>query len=78
MRLIFSFLLLTFSCLTVIVQEIPASGSRNKAVYAELLGNGMGVSINYDMRLSAGRQDGHGVRLGIGGSPVSGTDGLES
>ena len=39
----------------------------NKAVFLELGGDGLLYSINYDMRLQRGRQDGIGFKAGIGG-----------
>lgn len=38
-----------------------------KAVYMEGLGSGVAISTHFDMRLQRGRQDGPGVRIGIGG-----------
>ena len=48
-----------------------ATTGRNQAVYLELGGSGLLYSINYDFRLNRGRQDGAGVRVGIGGLGVS-------
>lgn len=49
------------------------NAQRGQAVYAELLGNGLLFSFNYDIRLRA-TPDGPGARLGIGyvGSPDDG------
>ncbi|MHB1177892.1 MAG: hypothetical protein ACYCZO_06115 [Daejeonella sp.] len=44
-----------------------SEGSRyKKAVFLELFGNAYLASINYDMRIKKDRNDGFGVRLGIG------------
>ncbi|MEM9835292.1 MAG: hypothetical protein AAF828_02240 [Bacteroidota bacterium] len=48
-----------------------ADQSFNKAVYLELGGNGILYSLNYDMRLQRGRQDGIGFKVGIGGLSVN-------
>ena len=45
----------------------------NKAVYLELGGSGLLYSLNYDMRLTRGRQDGMGFRVGIGGISARGS-----
>ncbi|MES3016546.1 MAG: hypothetical protein V4721_02155 [Bacteroidota bacterium] len=39
---------------------------RRKSVYAEFLGNGGFLTANYDVRLNPGRNNGLGVRAGIG------------
>lgn len=52
--------------------ETPAP--YNKAIFVEALGNGMGISANYDMRVKRGVQDGLGFRAGIGGLSINGTD----
>lgn len=46
----------------------------NKAIYVEALGNGLGVTANYDMRLKRGAQDGIGFRAGVGGLIVGTAD----
>lgn len=51
--------------------SILESEDRNQTVYLELLGNGLVYSLNYDLRLEKGRQDGHGIRIGAGIMPVS-------
>ena len=50
------------------VQEIKAQeiGTRRQTVYAEFLGNGGFLTVNYDTRLNVDRNDGLGVRVGIG------------
>lgn len=45
--------------------DTPAQ--HNKAIYVEVLGNGVGISANYDMSFKRGVQDGFGFRAGIGG-----------
>lgn len=69
MRTVLTFILLSFCCFAATAQDVLPAQSRNKAVYAEFLGNGIGGSINFDTRLERGRQDGHGLRIGIGGFP---------
>ncbi|RDV15293.1 hypothetical protein DXT99_09490 [Pontibacter diazotrophicus] len=49
-------------------------GRYNKAIFVEALGNGIGISANYDMRIKRGVQDGFGFRAGIGGLSANGTD----
>lgn len=49
--------------------DIPPAaptGKRRKSVYAEGLGNGIGVSGNFDIRLKPDRNDGFGVSAGAG------------
>lgn len=46
----------------------------NKAIFVEVLGDGIGISANYDMRFKKGVQDGLGFRAGIGGLNINGTD----
>lgn len=48
--------------------------NRNKAIFVEALGNGLGISANYDMRIKKGVQDGFGFRAGIGGLSLNGKD----
>ena len=74
MRLLFTFVLLLFCCYTTFAQETTGASNRNQAVYLELAGNGLVFSLNYDMRLAKNRQDGHGVRIGVGGFPVYSRD----
>ena len=78
MRTVLPFLFLLFCCLVVTAQEAPnINPSRNKAIYVEFLGNGIFGSVNFDTRLEKGRQDGHGIRIGVGGYPATRTnDGL--
>ncbi len=45
----------------------------HKNVFVEVLGNGLLVSANYDMRLKRGIQDGLGFRVGVGGGRIEGT-----
>lgn len=39
----------------------------NKAIFVEAFGQGLQASVNYDMRIKKGVQDGLGFRVGIGG-----------
>lgn len=48
-----------------------------KAVFAEVLGNGPLFSINYDMRLERFRNDGLGIRAGIGLGALHGSSAAE-
>lgn len=59
------FIILAISTCAAAQSEAPAK--YNKAIFVELLGNGLGVTANYDMRLTKGRQDGLGFRAGVGG-----------
>lgn len=43
---------------------------RRKTVFAELGGNGLVISANFDMRLKKDRNDGFGFRAGIGGGSL--------
>jgi hypothetical protein len=54
--------------------QTELSNSFNKAIFVEFLGNGIGISANYDMRLKRGAQDGFGFRTGIGGQNFSGAN----
>ena len=74
MRTRLSFFILFFACLTATAQEVPDAADRNHTVYAEFFGNGIIFSVNYETRLARGRQDGHGVRVGIGGFPINEAD----
>ena len=52
-------------------QESDAT-SNTKNVFVEFLGSGAAVvSVNFDMRLNKGRDDGLGVRLGVGVGSVT-------
>lgn len=42
-------------------------GNFKKAIFVEAFGQGLQTSVNYDMRLKKGSQDGFGFRLGAGG-----------
>ncbi len=53
------------------LKQVPATGKYQRIVYGELLGTGMGFSLNYDMRLKPDRKDGLGFRAGIGMIPDS-------
>lgn len=57
-------LLITVSCLA----------QRRKTVFIEALGNGLTVSGNFDLRLKANQNDGLGLRAGMGGGSLNGTD----
>lgn len=47
-------------------QEASTDGHK-KAVFVEAFGQGLHVTLNYDMRFKKGVQDGFGFRAGIGG-----------
>jgi hypothetical protein len=46
--------------------DTMSSGNHRKSVFVEGGGNGLGVSINYDIRLKPDRNDGFGIRAGAG------------
>lgn len=46
--------------------EPAITGERKKSVFVELLGNGAGISGNFDTRLKPDRNDGFGLRAGAG------------
>jgi hypothetical protein len=46
---------------------------RRKTVFVEALGNGVALSVNYDIRLKPGRNDGFGLRVGLGVGEYAGT-----
>lgn len=46
----------------------------SKAVFVEAFGLGIQASLNYDMRIIKGRQDGLGFRLGLGGTFTGSSD----
>jgi len=52
----------------------PEFNSCHKNIYVEFLGSSILTGISYDMRLNKGVMDGIGVRAGIGGLNVDGTD----
>ncbi|MFD1141332.1 hypothetical protein ACFQ4C_09440 [Larkinella insperata] len=69
-RFFYTVLLLIFlSSASVWAQD----GGRNKAVYAEALGSGITLSLNYDFRFKP-TQDGLGMRIGVGGGSFSDTN----
>jgi hypothetical protein len=47
---------------------------RRKTAFVELLGNGLIVSGNFEMRLKKDSNSGSGIRAGLGGGNVSGYD----
>lgn len=60
------FLSLLFSSTTM--------AQRRKTAFVELLGNGLAISGNFELRLKENSNSGSGVRAGIGGTNISGTD----
>ncbi|AKD03426.1 hypothetical protein POKO110462_05615 [Pontibacter korlensis] len=61
-------LLLLLVGLTCQVQaQSLASDSYKKAVFVEAFGQGLHGTVNYDMRLKKGANNGFGLRIGIGG-----------
>lgn len=72
MRTVLPFLFLLFCCFAATAQEASnVAPIRNKSIYVEFLGNGIFGSVNFDTRLKKGQQDGHGIRIGVGGYPAS-------
>ena len=51
------------------LKQVPATGKYQRIVYGEFLGTGIGLSLNYDMRLKPDRKDGFGFRAGLGYIP---------
>lgn len=51
------------------IQASPSTGKHRKVVFAELAGNGLVLSANFDMRLKRNRNDGFGIMGGIGMVP---------
>lgn len=51
------------------LKQVPATGKYQRIVYGEFLGTGIGLSLNYDMRLQPDRKDGFGFRAGLGYIP---------
>ncbi|MHA6249345.1 hypothetical protein ACXYMU_15495 [Pontibacter sp. CAU 1760] len=66
----------TFAALLVAAFSFQASAQsesapvakHNKIIFVEALGNGIGLSANFDMRFQKGTQEGFGFRAGLGGS----------
>lgn len=52
------------------IKKMPESeiitGKHRKTVFIEALGQGLGISANFDVRLKADRNDGFGLRTGLG------------
>ncbi|GAB3273172.1 hypothetical protein GCM10027347_45340 [Larkinella harenae] len=65
-KVLFALLVLVGLALSGHAQE----GGRNKAIYAEALGSGLTLSLNYDFRFKP-TQSGLGMRAGIGGGSFS-------
>lgn len=74
MRFLLTVLFLFIFRIALYAQDTPEPLPRNRAIYAEFLGNGLVFSLNYDWRFERGRQDGHGMRAGLGGAPIAGRD----
>ncbi len=66
-KLLFPFLLFSFYLFHFQAMAQEPSGTYKKAIFIEGFGQGLQASLNYDMRLKKGEQDGIGIRLGIGG-----------
>lgn len=47
--------------------QLETPGSFRKAIFIEAFGQGLQASVNYNMRLMLGAQDGIGFRVGVGG-----------
>jgi len=58
----------------IIATSLSVSAQRRKTIFVEGLGNGILISGNFDIRLKSDRNDGFGLRAGIGGGSMSGTD----
>ncbi|SFG37003.1 hypothetical protein [Pontibacter chinhatensis] len=54
--------------------QVEAAAKYNKAIFVEVLGNGLGITANYDMRLTKGEQGGFGFRAGVGGLALGTAD----
>lgn len=63
-----------FTCCLLLFMVTGAFSQRRKTVFVEALGNGLTVSGNFDLRLKANQNDGLGLRAGIGGGSLDGTD----
>ncbi len=70
-----TFLLLTvlFSIFSIDSFSQSSGHYTRQSVFVEVLGNGLLATLNYDTRLNKNRQDGLGLRIGVGGLSVSGT-----
>lgn len=76
MKQLFFALVAVLCCALPATAQTESFGDRhNKAVFLELGGSGLIYSLNYDMRLNRGRQDGMGFRVGIGGLGGSASSG---
>lgn len=51
------------------IQQWSSTGKHRKVVFAELAGDGLTLTANYDMRLKRNRNDGFGIRAGAGMVP---------
>lgn len=47
--------------------RVSDADAYNKAIFVEAFGQGLQGSVNYDMRIKKGAQDGLGFRVGVGG-----------
>lgn len=70
-KLTLTFALMLSAICVAVAQDAPAKFSKN--IFVEGLGNGVLISVNYDMRLKKGVPNGLGVRGGIGGGSLEGT-----
>lgn len=57
------------------IKEMPHFESYRKSIYVEFLGSSVLAGVSFDMRLNKGRNDGIGLRAGIGGISFSNQDG---
>lgn len=46
--------------------SVSSIGGKKKYLFVEFIGNGLGISASYDVRLKPGRNDGFGLRAGLG------------
>lgn len=57
-----------------LLNSFSVKAQRRKTAFVELLGNGLVISGNFELLLKENSNSGSGVRVGIGGANVSGTD----
>ncbi len=64
----------SITCCLLVLLALNCPAQRRKTVFVEALGNGLTISGNFDLRLKANQNDGLGLRAGIGGGSLTGTD----
>jgi hypothetical protein len=60
--------------IAIVLVALQTSAQKRKSLYIELLGNGIVLSENFELRLKKNSNSGSGVRLGVGFGSVSGYD----